>query len=538
MGVDVTIDGTLYVTESGYSVQEDATPIAVGDNTGGVGQFTVSIPKPEDSRKARRWRDKIVSLADGTQGTTTGTARQVGGDDSIATLTVDSRLAALVVTRTAQPYTGTIGGYFTYLLGLCSITTGIVIDTTIASTPVTVLGWTGSVWDGIKRMCAAYSVEVSLVSNNIVLRPIRQRTAQNYRDSSHSWALDSTNMAQAVQVFYYQSAQQSGALAYPLGGWNSNVPVLTVNAGETTTSTIQLFPSGDSTGPVASLTSITQPTAVDSVDKSYSASSVYSIAGKDGLPYLAAQWNAGGGKVAVAIGSDTRSLIVTITAPSDTQYAPYSIAMSSGPSTAYSSLRLVGTGVFGNRQSLTLPTGVSADRAPTAVAPVADNENILSATDAFFAGLRAMSLYSSARHTIAVTTTGINRTDDNGSYRYPTMGDDNAYYAGKTFAQMNTLYAGMTMGQVTAAEKARMSTDFSNQAFGNVAGARVALDDSMFRIRSVPQIGPDALSYTAERDVTAADLNAAFAGKTFAQVNAIYSIDTIGDYNAMPLRTS
>lgn len=538
MAVDVTIDGTLYTSTSSYTVQEDATPIVAGDNAGGTGQFTITLPTPEDASKARRFRDKSVSLADGSQGTTVGIARQISGNDLETTITADSRLAALVVTRTTQPYVGTLEGAFRYYLSLCEVTTGIFVDASIASIPVTILGWNGSVWDGVKRLCAAYRVEVSLVSDNIVMRPIRTRTAINYRDSSRSWSFDATGMAQAIEIYYYQSQQKTGALAYPLGGWTADVTSFTVNAGETQTATIPLYPESDGEGIVASLASVQQPTAVDSVSKEYAASSVYSIVGKDQLPYLAAQWNAGGGSISVVIGDDTRSLVLTITAPAETQYAPYTIAMSSGASNNYSSLRIVGNGVFGDRKILNLKTGVSADRAPTEVATLIDNENILTEAQAWAAGIEALGMFSSARHSISVTTTGINRTSDNGSYRFPTMGDANDEYSPKTFAQMNTLYAGKTMGEVTAIEKARKSADFANQAFGNVSGARVFLDNSVFRIRSAPQIGPDALQYTAERDVTAADINAALAGKSFAEVNAIFASNTMGDYNAMPLRSS
>jgi len=416
---------------------------------------------------------------------------------------------------------------------LVAITDFIVIDSTITSRNVTFTGWNGVVWDQIKRLCSAMSIEVSLVSNNIVFRPVRQRVAVNARDAMRSWALDSTGLAQSVEVLYYQPVQKTD-LAYPTGGWNDKVQVIQVDASETLELDIPLGVNRGETGLGVSLASVIQPVVVDSVDRYHTSSSVYCIAGNDGLPIPAAQWTEGGGTVKVEVNEDTRSLKVTIVGASETEYAPYRIGMTAGPSDFYSSLRIRGTGVFYNKGKWSASTGHSADKAPQEVGDTIDSEFIETYSDAARAGIWALARFIGPRHTITVSTTGINRKGVSGSTRYPTMGDANLQFAGMTMGQVNILKAGLTMGDVTAQQFELVQADFDNQAFGNVAGARV-LDDSMWhRIRNAT-ISPSSIGYTAERDTTMGDANAVYAGMTMGQVNALRAGVTIGDFNTQPL---
>jgi len=100
--------------------------------------------------------------------------------------------------------------------------------------------------------------------------------------------------------------------------------------------------------------------------------------------------------------------------------------------------------------------------------------------------------------------------------------------------QVNTLKAGLTMGDVTAQQFELVQADFANQAFGNVAGARV-LDDGMWhRIRNAT-ISPSSIGYTAERDTTMGDANTVYAGMTMGQVNDLRLGQALGDFNTQPL---
>ena len=427
------------------------------------------------------------------------------------------------------------GSIFRYYLGLVGVVNGIIVDPAVDSVPVVFPGWDGNCWDQTKKMTAAQQVEVTLASNYIVLRPIRGRVAINYRDNDVSWAINDVNIAQQVEVFYYNSQQKTNSLVYPLGGWTDQTPVYAgLAAGSVTKVNIALIPD-DVITLGASLTSVQQPVAVDSVDRDYDTSSVYAIVGNDGLPYLASEWAANGGKVEVAIGADTRSLDLTITASRETQYAPYQLAMASGTSDSYSSLRIVGSGVFFDRQKLVFDTGNSADVAPTVVGATVDSEFIQTRDQAYHVGLWAGARWTGPQQTITINTSGINRLGDNGNYRYPVVEEFNAEFAGMTVADFNAAWVGEVVANFNAHELALVSADFDNQAFGNVAGARVLHDGQWYRIRTVPGIGPASLTYTAERDTIVSDFNTVYAGMTVADFNTEHAGKTTGGWGLSPL---
>lgn len=519
-GVDVFIGEGAgrrpYWSSGSYTILEDSTPIDPADATGGFGQLTTVL---YDDSDARRHGGKRLDLVDGEQGETTGIIRGLSGNGISASLVADSRLALTAVTRQAQPFVGSLGGALRYYLGLCSITDSIVVHDDLEAIPVKLLGWNANVYDQLKRLAPVHSFEMSLVSNNIVFRPVRGRIAENYRDASVTWTLDESGMAQRVEGYSYGIT--SGVdLIYPTGGWNEDVTVYTLDAGQTTELDLPLE---------ASLSSVAQPTCVALVEREYVGTSVYSVSGKDGIAIQPAQWAAGGGSVTVEIGEDTRSLKVTIVASAETQYAPYRIAVSAGPSDWYSSLRIRGTGVFYKKSLMTLPANVDPDRAPQEVGATVDNE-FYEDEDHLFHGLMwTAARFSSARQTINVTSKGINRRGESGSARYPTIGDVEAEFGSATigarYAQL-----GPTIGDWNDKLFALVRDDFENQAFGNVGGARTLQDDCWYRIRSAT-IQPGSLSYSAEWDTTIGDLPV----ETIGQWNARLAGKTIGEYNVAPL---
>lgn len=536
MAVDLTIAGKPHWNASDYSVAEDSTPVDPSDSTGGVGQISVTVP---ESDRTKLYRNKALILSDGAQGTTTGIIRGLSGDGETATLTADSRLALLNVTRTAKPYKGTLEGAFRYYLGLCGVKDDIVVEAGISTRQVTFPGWKALVWEKIKQLVSTQQVETSLVGKRIFLRPLRGRVAQNHRNASESWSHDASSLAQSVELYYYQS-QEDTRLAYPLGGWNSDVQAYQVDAGQTVKFDISLEPQDDELNTLgASLTSISQPTCVASVAPAYSATSVYTVAGNDGLPIPPAQWTAGGGSVTVAINEDTRSITVTVRGMRTAQYAPYTIGMSSGDNTYYSSLRLRGSGVFYDRKKLSLPTGTSPDLAPTEVGVLVDSPFINTIDDAYRAGIWTLANYTSARRSISVTSTGINRRGELNDSQFLTMGQFNLDpdFKGLTMGQFNAAFAGLTMKEFSDLQFEKVRDDFAHQAFGNVGGARVFLDGAWYRIRSASAVTPDMISYSADADDTMGDFNYAYSGMTAKQFNDMHAGKAMSDFNARPFVT-
>ena len=522
MSIDLRVNGVLKTDAFQYAVIEDSTPTDPSDTRGGVGQFSFDLDEVDAPKSTI---GKLVDLSDGAYGSTTGTATGLSGSGGTVTVTADSRMAQLVVERIAQPYQGTLGGAFRYYLGLVGITAGLVIDEALESRPVVFRGWSGPVWDQLKMMSVAMRVEISLVSDNIVLRALRTRTAEFNRDITRSWAIDSSRMAQSVEVNYYQNKYVIDGLCYPPGGWSEDTQPFVVDAGATITADIPLE---------SSLETINQPQMVLWVDRYHTSSSVYSVAGNDGLPIPVAQWQEGGGSLTLKINDDRKSLTMTLVGATESQYGPYRVAMSSGGGD-YSSLRVVGTGVFSAVETLTLNTGVTPDQSSTEVGATADNPYISSKADAFSLGLWSVARWGYPYYTLRVQTSGINRAGDTGSYAYVTVGEYDAQANFATVGEYDTFWAGKTVGQFDAQLKALAASDFANQAFGNIAGSRVPYDYSLQRIRSAT-ISPADIVYAAEFDVMVSDLDDVWAGATVASFDAANAGIDLYDFQLAPLR--
>ncbi len=536
MGIDITVGTSLRTNADSYSIVEDSTPLSPHDSTGSVGSITVSLPQSAD---AKHLRGKTVLLSDGTQGTTVGVANALSGDGQTLNITADGRLNVFASTHTAAPYSGTLGGAFAYYCNLVGITTGVSVDPSIASRPVNYAGFIGVVWTFIKQMCAAQQVEVALVSNTVLLRAPRQRIAQNYRDSVEKWTLDASLLAQSVQVYHYDTVAKTNSLVYPIGGWDKSVKILQVDAGQTLTFDISLAPSTSSTGLGASLSSIVQPTCVATVSQTDASASQYSVIGSDGGAISPTDWLNGGGSVTAVINPDSTSIKVTVVGSQTPMLAtPFRIASPLGPSGAYSSLRLLGSGVFFDKQLLTFSTGVDPTLVGTVIGATVDNPAIQNMADAYTAALHLLAAFGSPRQTLTVTTRGINRIGDTGAFVYPMFSDFDAAHAGETFSTWDATWAGKTFAQFDSAQFALVASTFDNQAFGNVGGARVLNDNQWYRIRNVSAMGPHSISYAAESDTILSDFGAGFAGMTFAQFDAIHSGQSFNDFDVQPLRMS
>lgn len=515
---------------SGYSVQEDATPTIGGDNSGGVGQIDFTVIEDAGAEGTILLLNDTVELTDDSNGRTNGDVTSVQVNDGVASISAISRLGRLVATRTVQPFTGTLANAFTYYFSLAGITSGFTIDSTIASRSVSYVGFTGDVWDWLKQVCVAQQIEISLVSSNIVVRPIRGREAEVNKNSSVSWQVANGDIARAIRVWAYGSNRQTDALVYPSGGWNSDVPVYQVDAGEVLEVNIPVD---------VSIESLKQPYVVDSVDRYYTGpDSVYAVAGQDGLPIPSAQWTAWGGSITVSIGEDTRSIDVKIQGAIDPvgQYAPYRIAMSSGPSNYYSALRLVGTGVFYTKTSYDFSTGVPSDKTATEIGIEIDSPAINTIPEVYTVGIGAAQRWAGADQSISVSATVINRKGDKGTANYPTFAVFDADYAGQTFAQFDTTWTGKTFVDFNNFYYAKVADNFENQAFGNVAGARVKHRQAYYRIRSATTTEA-GIQYSAERDTTFTDFDSVWTGKTLADFDTRFAGKTFADFGVIPLWT-
>lgn len=541
MAVDVTIAGTSTFSTNGYSVTEDVTPIDASSSAGGVGTFQVLTNELTGDKGLI---GRTVTLSDGAQGVTEGEIITVAGDGTILTITGNSALGAFNATVNAQPYNGTLGGAFAYYLGLVGITTGFSVDSSITSRAVIFPGWTANAWDQIKQLAAGQQVEITLVSDAILMRPIRQNLAQTYRDVSSTWNVDNSSIAQTFNIFYYNATHLTAGLAYPVGGTNvgtTQTTIQNVGANQSVTVNLPLTPTNaDGTGLGVSPFSLVQPVAVDMVAENPAvAASQYSIIDQGNLVYPAALWKANGGSVTASIAPDSNSINIVIVGPNDSDRGPFRLAAptDSTDTNFYNTLNIVAAGTFYNKKLLSVPTGNSVQATATVAGPTIDSFAINTIGDAWSAMLSGIQSAIGPTQTISVQTTGINNLGQSGSFTFLSFAQFDAIYGGHAFSVADAQFGGKTFAVNDAYLFGLVASNFTNQAFGNVAGARVFNDYSFYRI-TTGTITESAVSYSATQDNTFNDWDDVFGGKTFSAWDNVWAGERFQQNSAQPLRAA
>lgn len=521
MGVRITLGGSVVEAVS-YSVQESATPLSSADTSGGVGEIRFDVPHIPNSQMLI---GSEVRLADTRKGVTLGSVLSINParGSALDVVTCVSRLGELNIYNVqAQPYIGTLRGAFLYYAGLAGITTEVFADELIADKPVVFPGWNGELWFYMKQMAAAMECDIALVSGVILLRPVRSRAAVTGSDLDSQISVGGTSLAQYVEVYKYDNRPITDELVYPPGGWTDEVTVISVNAGETVEQVLQLS---------ASVSSVTPPVIQTFVGQFDNDASVYTVVGDDGLPITPSAWAGAGGSLTVSINPDTTSLTVTVRAPqnlpntSGERIKVYSVALAADASgSRYSTLRILGTGVAFNKEVVRVPTGVTASQTAQEVGATVDNPFLSNWNDVYRAATRIAKSFAGAFMTLSGTVLKVNPPGDSGAVDYPTFDTVQAEVSGLTFDQVDALpeFAGKTFDEVEEYWYDFVRSGFSNQVFGNVAGARVwdKKTNRWFRSRS-GDITTAQIGYSADDDVTFDDFQAVYAGLTFDQVTAL-----------------
>lgn len=531
MAVKVRIGDRPYEIDN-YTVSEDATPLSAGDSTGGVGTITLNLAVPETGPVADYGPEWLIGedirLDDSYAGFTLGTVDAVSIDDSgqVLSLTCLSRLSDLnVFNIQAQPFVGTLGAAFEYYATLAGVTTGVLVDNTIATRPVVFPGFEGELWFHLKQMAAAQDCDISLVSGIILLRPIRARVAERGRDITRSSTAGGGPLAQTVEVYWYDSVAITDELVYPPGGWNPEVEVLNVNAGETAEYQLELS---------ASVSSIQTPTMLTFVPSDYDATSVYTVVADDGLPVDPTQWADNGGSVEITINPDTKTLTVNLVGATNIPVASgglsksFSLALASDESgSRYSTLRIVGTGVSYTRNLKVFRTGVPESKTATVVGETIDNPFITDLETCYRAGTRAAKRWTGLVPSISGSVTAINRRGDLGQVSYLTYGQVQDFifsdFPGPQYWNVEDNYhiiTGGTYGDIKNYWYDYVKDDFTNQVFGNVQGARIwdGTRRRWFRIRS-GTINPANIAFdSADDDLTHDDMEETYTGMTYGDV--------------------
>lgn len=479
MAVEVTIGTGLPDSNlSGFTVTEASTPTDPSDTTGEIGHFGFGMPAHDEDS----FYGKTATLTT-DDGTVSGVITDAPTDRVDVTVSADTKLARLNVPRQVKPYIGTLGGAFTYYGNLVGLT--IITDSAVSGRAVAIPGWFGNVWTELKTLCAIQKVELAGTPAGATVRPLRGKTLTLDANSGQGWTT-AAQLAQTVEAYCYNTVSKTNTLVYPPGtfneetqsttpaGWTSDVQILQVPAYDTVTFDVPI---------AASLTSVQQPVCKKTVGAKDDTASVYTVMGKDGVMTLdPAVWTARGGKVVVTIGEDSQTLTIAVSSGSnEASLAPFRIAMSSG--TDYSSLRIVGSGVFMSKEKISAPTGVPASMTSTEVGVTIDTKLIGTREQAYDALAGAAARFASEFRTYKANSVDV------------------------------------------------------GQAINNIAGARVETDDSFYRVRTATTTQDDT-SLGSEQDTLFSDHNTRWAGKTFADWNNQWAdgTKTWRDYAAAPLR--
>ena len=468
MGVDVRVDGVPVRGASGVGFSEDSTPLDPSDSFGGVGSVSFTVPA---GAGAKSMLGATVELTDSVQGTVAGVVAALSGDRARVKVDAHARTVALVAKRTALPHVGTLESCLLYYFGLCGVTSGVVIDESVADVEVVAPGWFGNVWEMVtKKFAPAYQVEIAVVGDDIVVRPPRTVTAVRVSEQRFEWSTDKSQLAQTVEAVYYPCAEITDALVVG----NELSPVSNIDAGELYEFTVPLD---------ASLASVVQPVAANSVAFDSADASEYAVLDQFDQPVTASYWRRNGGRVTVEISDDTRSLRVTVVGCQERSRAPYRLAAVAADGSEYSTLRVIGSGVSVSSGRYVLPAATDAS---DEVGAEVDNLFLGSWGHAHLALLGTAGRFGSASQRVS------------GSARR------------------------FVTGEV--------------QAFGNLAGARVFDDYNVYRVRSA-WVDPPVLdvAYEAVSDVTFADTTGVNEGHTIADWNDLWESRPISEYNLRPL---
>lgn len=505
-----------------YTSVEDATPIDPGSNAGGYGQISWEL---ESWPLARRLLNTDIALADNERGRSSGVVRNVSGGLSRATVTADSEVGKLHVVRSVQPYSGSLSGLFQYYLDLAGIYSEL--DFQAQDRTVHVPGFYGIVWDHVKYVTSAFQVELALVGDNVVVRELRTLEAEIDFLTDISYEVQTQTSAIAVAVNYYNNHKITKGEVYPIPGEEPSIQ--SVEAGETVEWDIELH---------ASLSHVYQPVCSINVGPGNRSGSdgVYTVVGNDNLPIQPKQWTDNGGKLEVILHADTSVVTVKVTGADIPHLSPFRIAESAGGHD-YNSLHITGDGVAWKEQTLLLYTGADPLQTSEELGTTVSNPYISTPSQAMFTGQHTAASLSGAAIRIRGSATTINRITNDRGQVVATLGDVDFVHSQEgisTGPQFNTKYAGQSLQDFDDNWRDMFLDEFQNQVFGNVAGARIKIDDAYYRITSAT-ITPSQIDFEAEMDTTIADFNEVWDNISTEEFNRVYDGASLGDFSMAPL---
>lgn len=533
MAIEVEVYGNEQVPKHksnviDYTYSDNATPVIPGDSSGGVGSLSFSTL--DDENTSILFYGDTARLSDSHNGGIAGVVKSVDGSDGIVSYSGVSDLIRLNVSRYVPYINGTIGEIVTYVLTLAGISTGFNIDNDIDVMPAVSAEYDGDLWVFLKDLCTTYEFEIALVDDVITVRKLRERTLTPLDISSESWTVADINPAQYVEVNYYNYDETFNTLVYPAGGWNKDVQVYQVDAGQTLSFDLELN---------TYLTYVEQPTVQYTVGRYDTADSVYCVAANDGLPVPVAEWNDYGGSLTVEIDDkQTNILHVTLIGANIPDRAPFRIAVSAGTSDYYSSLHITGSGLNFEKKSILQPTGLQPEDTANVIGVTIDNKFISTISQARDVGKRAAIRYGMP--TMAYSFNGVTIGDfltAPGTIVYTHFFEYDEQIGNIDFDAADASYGTWTFEEFDDNLPSSVVDGVEYQLFGNVTGARLRYRDSWYRVIS-SSIQPASIDVSSDWDTLFDDFNVSNSDRLFSDFNTTFNELKFSDFNLIPLRVS
>lgn len=467
-----------------YSITIDSTPLNSNDSSGSVGDFSVSFLRPLDPENHINTRGIEILEGKSVQfnsdyGTIHGTIQKVRLTDNhrvdVECVSYAGGLNAYNVRAEPvgpwspeYPEIGTLRSVLLYYFSLGKHNVNLYVDPEIADRYVTYPGWSGELWYHLKLLCAAEDIQFRITGEaGVEVEPVRQESISARRFTSISTSVDSSNLAQFVEVREYNCESKMSVYHpfYPPGGWSEDVEILQVNAGEYTEQVIEVG------GSILSVTPEPQMKTFISKDDQ---SPGYTVIAEDGFPVQLQQWEDRGGLISFEVGEDFRTVIVKMKGATEIRLVngdpatSFALALSadSGGSSRYSTLRISGQGVIHDTEkTLRVATGIPPAETGTEVGTQIDNPFLFDRDRVGKAASRAVQDYSGALL--------------------------------KAEGEATSLTGGFGVGD---------------------AGTRVVVSGRPFRIRGISYT-PGGVSVRADDDLTHQDVQDALAGKTYGDID-------------------
>lgn len=279
----------------------------------------------------------------------------------------------------------------------------------------------GEMWDYLKQICSARSVEVAAIGDQITLREPAIRTLSLSRRASAARAVTSAIAARNVTIVNHNTRVLARTTDE---AWRPST-VYSVAVGETKTLTFTLpegirflwsprpWRNGLAVNAVQVLSIADDYAALEA-----GAVGLYYITAADGFPVNPSQWTQYGGRVSARIVNGKGEL--TLTGPTKEipgVGGPFKIGESAG-STDYAVLRVMGVGVHSNPVEVVLPSGADHARTRVESSSTITNVAIGSAVDLYDAAAWAAQRTAGPRVTLTATVPA----DSAGQFGYLTGG--------------------------------------------------------------------------------------------------------------------